>query len=66
MPTGRKATDPAKCLAKPALAHRKSGAKSRDLEGLVNFGERQNLSPFNEVSIGVNGLGTESLHPHIG
>jgi hypothetical protein len=36
------------------------------MEGLVDFGERQNLSPFNEVSTGANGLGTESLRAHIG
>ena len=66
MPAGRKTTDPVKCLAKPALADRKSGTKIRDLEGLVDFGERQHLGPFNEVSTGANGLGTDSLRPHIG
>jgi len=29
-------------------------------------GERQYLSQFNEVSTRANGLGTESLRPHIG
>jgi hypothetical protein len=66
MPAGRKTTDPAKCLAKRALADRKSGTKSWDLEGLVDFGERQHLSPFNEVSTAADGLGTESMCPHIG
>jgi hypothetical protein len=65
MPAGRKTTDSVKGLAKRPLADREGGAKSRDLEGLVNFGERQNLSPFNEVPTGIDGQRAERACPNI-
>ncbi|SHM46281.1 hypothetical protein SAMN05444321_6420 [Bradyrhizobium lablabi] len=41
--------DPVKCLAKGPLADRKGGTQGRNLDRIVDFGERQNFSLFDDV-----------------